>query len=360
MAINSTYARGAKAWGICQRCGLRALLNDLVFDGYYRDLRVHPECRDDRHPQERPPTIKDPVTLWKPSPEQPGIPPVLSAALVRPGAVVLTGQNLGDFNRLTWTASVPFLNDLAGYRLYLSDNTLITDTGNPDDLTTDHVGLEPGDYTYYVVAYDTENNVSAHSNEVTLTVSGTFDADVFVTISNLANSGVSVGNDFTRSVPSDQEFMVDPLYTNWINAADFPDIILIHSDGGFYEFDCGDAANWTPTSGGSFPKPAFSVCVYKSDVLISIDTSKLTITGRGGAGGDSFGPTGGPAIAIIDMTGGGLVNVDVEIANQIDADQGIIAGGIASASSGEAVVRYGCTGTTTILSGGAGITGVVQ
>lgn len=76
--VGTAYARGSKAWGICQRCGLRALLSDLVFDGYYRNLRVHVECRDDRHPQERPVKVSDPQTLWKPSPEAQGIPPVLS------------------------------------------------------------------------------------------------------------------------------------------------------------------------------------------------------------------------------------------------------------------------------------------
>lgn len=75
------YARGDKAWGWCQRCGLRALLKDLVFDGYYPEMRVHPKCRDDRHPQERLTPIKDAQALYRPSPE-PGGPtsPVLSVS----------------------------------------------------------------------------------------------------------------------------------------------------------------------------------------------------------------------------------------------------------------------------------------
>ena len=87
MNPNTAYARGSKAWGICQRCGLRALLSELVLDGYYRDLRVHAECRDDRHPQERLPVVSDPQALWKPSPEQGAIAPVLSGVNVPEGYV---------------------------------------------------------------------------------------------------------------------------------------------------------------------------------------------------------------------------------------------------------------------------------
>lgn len=82
MTTATQYAKGKLAKGVCQRCGLWALLNDLVFDGYYRNLRVHPECRDSRHPQERLVKVSDPQTLWRPSPEAPGIPPALSGEIV--------------------------------------------------------------------------------------------------------------------------------------------------------------------------------------------------------------------------------------------------------------------------------------
>lgn len=73
------YAHGERAWGICQRCGKRALLKDLVFDGYYPSLRVHEACFEARHPQDRLAPVIDPIALYRPAPEDyPITPPVLS------------------------------------------------------------------------------------------------------------------------------------------------------------------------------------------------------------------------------------------------------------------------------------------
>jgi hypothetical protein len=57
------YARGSKAWGHCQRCGFRYLLNELVADGQIEDLQVCVECYDPKHPQERIPPLADPSAL---------------------------------------------------------------------------------------------------------------------------------------------------------------------------------------------------------------------------------------------------------------------------------------------------------
>jgi hypothetical protein len=78
MAIR-TYARGNKAWGECGRCGRRALLKTLVFDGRYPNLRVHPECRDTLHPLEDVPyaKVEDPIALWKPTTDLTGQGPVV-------------------------------------------------------------------------------------------------------------------------------------------------------------------------------------------------------------------------------------------------------------------------------------------
>jgi len=61
------YARGSKAWGHCERCGIRHLLSALVKDGQYPDMLVCTECYDPKHPQERLPVIFDPVTLYDPT-----------------------------------------------------------------------------------------------------------------------------------------------------------------------------------------------------------------------------------------------------------------------------------------------------
>lgn len=265
MGTNVQYARGSEAWGICQRCGLRALLNELVFDRYYPGLRVHPECFDDRHPQERIKPVTDPTALWKPSPEQAGLAPVLSgvqnvaqndltwteadtygapriesyavyraagssdAALLvnlpviysdtfgptvttltfsddaitggvtytyyvdaldsysrvlRSNSVSITfgvsnpdestmtliGSTSFFTNSLSWSAATAVTYPLAEYHLFYDDDSLVVDTNDPDTLNYDDADLDPGNYTYYVKAYDDHDNSSGESNQVTLTV----------------------------------------------------------------------------------------------------------------------------------------------------------------------------------------------
>ena len=63
--MGARYAKGDRAWGICQRCGQRDRLYALVFDEHYPLLRVHRECFDIRHPQERLLPVLDPVALWR-------------------------------------------------------------------------------------------------------------------------------------------------------------------------------------------------------------------------------------------------------------------------------------------------------
>lgn len=61
------YAEGRKAWGECERCGLRFLLNDLINDGHKQDLLVCQPCWDMDHPQENLPEVVDPITLYEPT-----------------------------------------------------------------------------------------------------------------------------------------------------------------------------------------------------------------------------------------------------------------------------------------------------
>lgn len=86
------YARGSEAWGLCQRCGLRFFLTDLVFDGYMPGLRVCDGCYDPKHPQEFLQDVTDPIALWKPAPD--------SVAIVLP---VLTLVQVGPPVKLSWT-----------------------------------------------------------------------------------------------------------------------------------------------------------------------------------------------------------------------------------------------------------------
>lgn len=57
------FAKGRKAWGHCQRCGFRFLLNMLVHDGQIQGLLVCDSCFDPKHPLETIPSLSDPIAL---------------------------------------------------------------------------------------------------------------------------------------------------------------------------------------------------------------------------------------------------------------------------------------------------------
>jgi hypothetical protein len=64
------YATGKNAWAMCRRCGMRGRYVEMVDDGQYPGLRVHPECRDMKHPVEKPLVpADDGIVLRKPSPD---------------------------------------------------------------------------------------------------------------------------------------------------------------------------------------------------------------------------------------------------------------------------------------------------
>jgi hypothetical protein len=105
----SKYATGDRAWGLCQKCGLRFLLRTLVFDGYYPNLRVCSGCYDSRQPQEFLVDVTDPTALWKPSPEWGPENPQLSAT------------SASDAVFLSWTECIPRGGSrVAAYLLYRS------------------------------------------------------------------------------------------------------------------------------------------------------------------------------------------------------------------------------------------------
>ena len=63
------FAKGRKAWGICQRSGARHLLSTLVPDGRVKGLLVHPDWFEPVQAQEQPVEVSDPMALERPSPE---------------------------------------------------------------------------------------------------------------------------------------------------------------------------------------------------------------------------------------------------------------------------------------------------
>ena len=171
MSNYTQYARGSKAWGNCARCGLRALLNDLVFDEYLPGMRVHSACKDFRHPQERLPKTTDPTALWKPSPDDADTAPVL------------TGVTVGIENELSWTAAVVLGPRVESYAVYRSSDSGVTfsllttlavtySTDFSDAIATleytDSTASAETTYQYYVEALDSYSR-QLRSNTVSLT-----------------------------------------------------------------------------------------------------------------------------------------------------------------------------------------------
>lgn len=89
------YAKGRLAWGLCQRCGLRGYLRELVLDGYYPNIRVCTGCYDPPQPQERLAVVADPVALWKPAPDAIGLNTPFLTAVVVGATVVLNWTSIG-------------------------------------------------------------------------------------------------------------------------------------------------------------------------------------------------------------------------------------------------------------------------
>lgn len=81
------------AYGLCQRCGLRYLLRELIMDGYFPNIRVCKGCYDPPQPQERLVVVSDPVALWKPA--------VDTYSVLAP---VLTAQLIAGHVNLTWSS----------------------------------------------------------------------------------------------------------------------------------------------------------------------------------------------------------------------------------------------------------------
>lgn len=63
------YAKGRKAWGMCQKSGLRTLHRKLVRDGDNPGLMVLPDWRDEKHPQEKLRPRPDRQALKRPAPD---------------------------------------------------------------------------------------------------------------------------------------------------------------------------------------------------------------------------------------------------------------------------------------------------
>lgn len=181
MTVGREYARGNKAWGLCQRCGLRALLNDMVFDGRYAWLVVHPECYEPVHPQERLISVYDPVSLYRPSPE--------SNNTVAPVLSVLPN---GSSASLTWTAATTLGARIEGYIVLRSTDGITFTAIINLPITYSFIGeIEEetlayedspgaGSYFYTIDAYDCyQRTYRSNVEEITLTSETPVTDDIF-------------------------------------------------------------------------------------------------------------------------------------------------------------------------------------
>lgn len=125
----------------------------MVEDGYYPSMIVCTDCFDARHPQERLPRLSDPITIFKPAPDDVGDPPALSL------------QVIGLTARLTWTQAAPINARIDSYDVYRSVNgadfTLVVSLPITYDifmaitaqtLTYDTPMSSGATYTYFVAA----------------------------------------------------------------------------------------------------------------------------------------------------------------------------------------------------------------
>lgn len=158
--MSRKYASGSKAWGICGRSGQRMLLKDMIFDGRFPAMRVHPAWWEPKDPLEYAPKLEDPIALWRAAPEDfPMTPPVLEV------------EQSGIPIDLTWSAAYSPVLNIDGYRVYrrVGDDeetpyTLIATlpsvrdefgTLTSETLTYSDIGIYIGgqEIFYYVVAY---------------------------------------------------------------------------------------------------------------------------------------------------------------------------------------------------------------
>lgn len=164
------YARGTHALGECARSGIKMLRRDMVRDGHYPHMLVHPSWWEPRHPQETLPAFDDPEALRDPAPEN----------VESPTSPVLTAAQAGSDVQLDWTEAVTKASLIFKYEVWRStdgssfsllatvtverdyDTAITNDPLTYLDETTD---LVANDYWYYVLAYPYEGAPSRSNTE---------------------------------------------------------------------------------------------------------------------------------------------------------------------------------------------------
>ena len=167
------FAKGRLAWGLCQRCGLRYFLRELVLDGYYPNIRVCSDCYDAPQPQERLAVVSDPVALWKPAVDTYLVPPPFLTAVVSGTTVILNWTSIGansGGNDQGGTHHGPYTS--AAYEVWrsidagVSFQMLVSLPNTPDEfgalaietLTWTDLAPTVNEPIYYIRGYDVNEN----------------------------------------------------------------------------------------------------------------------------------------------------------------------------------------------------------
>lgn len=301
MPTGSKYAAGDQAWGLCQKCALRFLLRDLVFDGYYPGLRVCVDCYDSRQPQEFLVDVTDPTALWKPSPEWGPENPQLTAVIFandiflswteciprggsRVAAYLLYRST--SLDGVNYTASVQIANLPVVYYTDLAD---LVENGDPK---FDNEGIElefltyqdvitPGpNYVRYQVFAQMASKRLANSNVLTLPVTSAGAVGSIASSANLVGAVLAaflppVGNS-TESIQSSADLVsvaftsIDPFFADVV--------LLLHMDGsnGATAFPDNSLVNNTMTAHGTTAVSTTSPEFGTGSMLMTTNTDNLT------------------------------------------------------------------------------------
>lgn len=316
MPTGSKYATGDRAWGLCQICGLRFLLRDLVFDGYYPNLRVCVPCYDPRQPQEFLVDVTDPTALWKPSPEW------------GPENQALSGEVFANDAQLSWTECIlrgqPRVNTYLLYRsvsndgvnftasvliatlpvLYYTDLAALNENGNPpynnqgiEAETLAFLDAVPGNpkFARYQVFAKLDGGRMVNSNLVTLPIQAVGNVDSISSGADFSFASIAaflppVGNSI-ESIQSGADFIsaaltpADPFFADVI--------LLLHFDG--------TNGQPTTTDSSSYANTMSMINSTKlSTAQVLYGTASLPMGVGGATHGGTQTPTGGPG-GLFDM-----------------------------------------------------------
>lgn len=299
----TSFARGSKAWGHCQRCGFRYKLSQLVSDGQVEGLRVCTSCYDPRHPQEDIPRIHDPIALRHATGDMDA-----AAANVLPEEITLT-WSVESITAIDGTADVSYTNATAPVALSVhfieSFGLEVSFDGTTATVTAGTA--EPGEITATLRATLTDSQGRTKTADLPVSVTVVEPVTANITVLNVALAG-DADQFFLHShggpsgmVPDELSFppfnLVAPdfqdLFPTW-NYSDplvpedvnYPDMYIVTAPFGPTNFDItveirgAVADDWAVSDASSA-----HVSILSVDTAAAAGTNTLTFTVQADPGG---------------------------------------------------------------------------